>query len=247
MGATIWRHSNSVDESLSLGGNTFTSQPGITRGEISDGREPLVVKLPSSHAFPQMYRSISPATPVSWLQQFLDRDDNPDSLRVIYKGWVKSVKFVDDGTLAELYLESVISGFDEVLCDDTYCVGCQVPLFGTKCGLNRNDWKYEGTVSLVNGNQITVDGLWGGARGASWAVPGSVKFGDDWRQVHAQSGDVLTLPIPFYEDVDGETVTVYAGCDHTITACEEIFNNVVNYRGYPWVPTENVFMTGLQG
>lgn len=245
MGVTIWRHCNAVDTALLVSGNTFTGE-AITRGNISDARDELTIKLPGSHALPQMYKDIPPSTPVSILIQWLDRDDNPASLRVLYKGWVKSVKFTQDGQIAELYLESIVTGLDEELCNDTFCVGCQVPLYGTKCGLSKDDYDYSGAVTAVTGNVITVSGLSAAPRTATWALPGMVKLGDDWRQVFAQSGDDLTLSLPFYADALGETVTVYKGCDHTLTMCEADFDNVVNYRGFPYVPKQNVFVTGLQ-
>lgn len=245
MGATIWRHCNAVDTTLVVSSNTFTGA-AITRGDITDTREETTIKLPGSHAFPQMYKSIAPSTPVSVLVQWLNRNDNPGSLRVQYKGWVKSVKFTQDGQIAELYLESIISGLEEEICDETFCVGCQVPLYGTKCGLNKDDHDYSGTVSAVTGNVITVTGVSSAPRDGTWALPGMVLFGSDWRQVFAQDGDNLTLSLPFYADPLGETVIVYRGCDHTITACEDDFNNIVNYRGFPYVPKQNVFLTGLQ-
>jgi uncharacterized phage protein (TIGR02218 family) len=245
MGATIWRHCNTVDTALVVSGSTFTGE-AITRGDITDTRDELTIKLPGSHAFPQMYATIAPSTPASVLVQWLDRDDNPDSLRVAYKGWIKSVKFLSDGQIAELYLESIISGLEEEICDDTFCVGCQVPLYSTQCGMDKDDYDFSGAVTDVTGNTITILGLSDAPRSGTWALPGMVKYGDDWRQVFAQDGDVLTLSLPFYEDVDGETVVVYKGCDHTIETCEADFDNVINYRGCPYIPKQNVFITGLQ-
>ncbi len=245
MGATIWRHCNNVDDALVVSGNTFIGE-AITRGDITDTRDELTIKLPADHAYPALLIGICPSTPVSVLIQWLNRNSNPGSLRVIYKGWVKSVKFSDDGQIAELYLESIVSGLAEEICDDTFCVGCQVPLFSTQCGLNKEDFKYDGTVTVVDGNTITIPGLTTLLRPDGWALPGMVKFGSDWRQVFAQDEDVLTLSLPFYDDVEGETVTVYRGCDHTITMCNDDFDNAENYRGFPYMPKQNVFLTGLQ-
>jgi hypothetical protein len=61
----------------------------------------------------------------------------------------------------------------------------------------------------------------------------------------AQAGDVLTLILPFSVDMVGKVVTVYAGCDRSIAMCVAKFDNLNNFRGCPYVPTKNIFLTGL--
>ncbi len=34
----------------------------------------------------------------------------------------------------------------------------------------------------------------------------------------------------------GDTFTVYYGCDHTPGTCQSKFNNLANFRGFPYVP-----------
>ncbi|MCK9569085.1 phage BR0599 family protein [Candidatus Pacearchaeota archaeon] len=245
IGLSTWRIHNAVDETIVVGVNTFYPLAAMSHDAITDGTEPLAIRMPASHAIPQLYKTIAPSDKASLLIQWLDTEDNPASLRVRYKGWIKSVKFSDDGQIAEFMVESVVTSFEYSLCSDVYCTQCQVELFGTQCGLNREDHKFEGTVSEVSGNEITVPGLFAD-KGDQWAVPGTVKFGDDWRQVYKQEGDVLTLSVPFYEDVDGEDVVVYAGCNHTPNVCHGTFDNIVNFRGFPYIPTRNIFLTGLQ-
>jgi uncharacterized phage protein (TIGR02218 family) len=45
----------------------------------------------------------------------------------------------------------------------------------------------------------------------------------------------LTSPLPFIP-VGGDPFTAYPGCDHTQATCTGKFNNVVNFRGFPYVP-----------
>ena len=61
-----------------------------------------------------------------------------------------------------------------------------------------------------------------------------------------QDGDDLTLVLPFHEDVLSEDVSVYAGCDHTIATCLAKFANDINFGGCPYVPTKNIFITGVE-
>lgn len=35
----------------------------------------------------------------------------------------------------------------------------------------------------------------------------------------------------------GDTISVFAGCDHTLATCRAKFSNDIHFRGAPWVPT----------
>ncbi len=53
----------------------------------------------------------------------------------------------------------------------------------------------------------------------------------------AAAGSALALmyPLPF-APATGDAFTVYAGCDHTQGTCQGRFNNLANFRGFPYVP-----------
>lgn len=243
IGAQTWRAHNSVEATFSIGGNDFVAV-AINREKIGNGEGPLDITLPTSHAVPQSYIGSAPGQNATVTVQWLDRDDNPDSLRTIYKGILKSVKLVDDGKKAQLHAESIISSFKRQTPEDSFSPQCQAFLYDEHCTVSKASFSYSGTVTAVSGNTITVDGL--STEGAGWALAGYIAYGTDYRQVLAQSGDVLTMILPFVTDITGETVTVYAGCDHSASVCNSKFNNLVNHRGFPYVPTKNPFESGLK-
>jgi uncharacterized phage protein (TIGR02218 family) len=45
----------------------------------------------------------------------------------------------------------------------------------------------------------------------------------------------LSLPLPNVPGV-GDTFTAYAGCDKSQATCTSKFNNVINFRGFPFIP-----------
>lgn len=243
IGASIWRIHNSIDATISAGGNSF-SNGIIDRDKIGNGEGPLDITMPASHSVPQSYINSAPGQNATITVQWLDRDDDPASLRTIYKGILKAVKIVDDGTKAHLHAESIISSFKKETPEDSFSPQCQAFLYDSRCQVNQASFSHEGTVTSVSGNTITVDGL--SAKGAGWALAGYIAFGTDYRQVLAQDSNVLTVILPFGIGVTGETVTVYAGCDHSAATCESKFNNLVNHRGFPYVPTKNPFESGLK-
>ncbi len=253
LGTTTWQVNNSVDSVTVSGLGTFAPQAGVSRGDITDGEGPLEITIPASHAYPHLYRSIPPGLTTTITVYWLDREDNPASLRVIYKGMVKSVSVSRDGTTATLYLESIITSFDKEIPDETFAPQCQNFLYDTHCGVDKDNTAnyYDGTVTVVSSNIITVGGL-AIAKGAGWALPGYVSHAGttDYRQILAQSGDDLTLILPFTVSMVGQTVRVYAGCDHSHAVCISKFGasgseSGHNFRGCPFIPVKNPFETGI--
>ena len=51
---------------------------------------------------------------------------------------------------------------------------------------------------------------------------------------------VLFLPMPFDIQV-GDPVTITAGCDKTLATCRDTFDNILNFRGEPYVPGNDLF------
>lgn len=49
------------------------------------------------------------------------------------------------------------------------------------------------------------------------------------------AGFTLMYPLPSVP-AQGDTFTAYFGCDKTQSVCVRKFNNLVNYRGYPYIP-----------
>ena len=53
----------------------------------------------------------------------------------------------------------------------------------------------------------------------------------------AVAGTSLTLLYPLQSvPAAGDSFTVYFGCDHTPGTCQSKFNNLANFRGFPYVP-----------
>jgi hypothetical protein len=75
---------------------------------------------------------------------------------------------------------------------------------------------------------------------------GYVEFNGDYRTVVGQSGDDLTLILPFRSSPDGQSVIARAGCKLRIAEdCRDKFNNAERYGGFPYGPLINPFVSGL--
>jgi len=56
----------------------------------------------------------------------------------------------------------------------------------------------------------------------------------------------LMLPMPF-EIVAGDTYAATAGCNRAFETCQQRFNNVVNFRGFPNLPQSKIYRRGAEG
>ena len=57
------------------------------------------------------------------------------------------------------------------------------------------------------------------------------------------AGTSLTLMYPLPEPpAAGDAITVYQGCDHTMGTCGAKFDNLANFRAFPFVPPPQMAM-----
>jgi uncharacterized phage protein (TIGR02218 family) len=242
MGSDIWRMCNSID-SVTWSGDVYTPTI-IGRGNIQSGMEAMDIELPSNHPFPYQYATVAPGQTATLTIYRYHRAD-PSDVKIRYKGVVRTVSYTKQGRGAEIHVIPLTATFDKMIPDRTYQAACNNVLYDSDCKVVRPLFDYVGSVSAVSGSTITVGGLTA-AKGATWAEGGYVSHNTaDFRLVLSQATDVLTLNLPFYDDVTGTTVHVYAGCDHSAATCASKFSNADNFGGCPYVPTKNIFMTGL--
>lgn len=118
--------------------------------------------------------------------------------------------------------------------------GCLNTLFDKACTLDEVAARVTGTVSAVNGDGSLQTGL---AQATGFFDEGvlTITSGNNnnvVRKVKRQVSGALYLFAPFvFPVLAGTTFRVTPGCPKTKTVCNSKFSNVVNFRGFPYVPT----------
>jgi uncharacterized phage protein (TIGR02218 family) len=243
MGSTLYRMHDSIEPVVTYLGDDF-ERTQISRGSIATGQEYLEIKLPGSHPFTLKFTEIAPGQTASLTIQSFHRAD-PSDVRVIYKGVVRSVAFTQAMSHSALSLIPINDAFSKEIPERTFQAACNNVLFDPDCKVSSGSYSHIGAVSAITDNIVTVTGL-NAAKGTAWSTGGYLSYGVlDYRLVLEQSGDDCTLVLPFHESVLSENVSVFAGCDHTIAICLSKFANDINFGGCPYVPTKNIFITGL--
>jgi len=152
----------------------------------------------------------------------------------IWKGRMVSMNM--QGSEAEIVTEGLLSIIQRPALNARYQILCRHVLYGNFCGVTAATYKFVGTVDAVDGTALTITGLDAEANG--YYEGGYCKFGTyDFRTIVSHIGDDIVI----YNAVPGLVVTtavdVYPGCDHTETDCGTKYSNLVNYGGFPWIPS----------
>lgn len=248
LGASSYRYS-ACGRPITIGVDVYDPE-AIDRGGIEQSgersSETLEVRLPGTNAFVASFINVPPATPATVTILQIEPDETPTPIPIVlFKGFVQPVTFEDDGFQAILSVRSIEAARDRKAPRFSFGAQCQNALYDERCGANPLAHRHIGEVTNVLGPIITVDGL--AASGHDFrggmVTPGAIA---DPRMVISQSGDDLTMLLPFSESILGQTVECYAGCDHHIDGdCANVFFRVKEFNGFAFVPLRDVWRNGL--
>ncbi len=116
---------------------------------------------------------------------------------------------------------------------------CNHTLYDTGCGLSKAAYTVSGTTNAGATNVAIPNGL---AQAAGYFALGSLTYTGGAnsgisRTVKDYTPGYITLAYPLpHAPAAGDTFTVYPGCDLMQATCANKFNNVVHFRGFPFVP-----------
>ena len=249
IGGTVTRICSAEDD-ITVGGVTYTAHP-LERDDlkVEDGeRNALKLTVTTDLAFVGNYVSNVPAAEATVHIYRLQRGDTSDVVS-LYRGYVSNIVFKDAGRLAELAINPMRKRAKRPAPRCKYSGQCNNVLYDDLCGVVAGDPAYthtSGTVQSITGYVYEVSGA--AAFGDGFFAGGTLETaaGGDARMVIAHTGNSLTVTLPLESLAVGDLATVRAGCGHTVTDCQNKFNNLANYGGFPFVPSNNPFTDGIE-
>jgi uncharacterized phage protein (TIGR02218 family) len=155
----------------------------------------------------------------------------------LFQGRVSTVDHVGR-TQATLTVASDLVILDYDMPRNLFSATCLHVLYDSGCGVVRGTYSVDGSCG-AGSNSSTI--YWSGARAGD--AQGSLVFTSGAnanvrstiKSVGAGSLYNLMYPLPFAPTV-GDAFNVAYGCDHTQATCQSKFNNLANFRGFPFVP-----------
>lgn len=223
----------SAKSTITYDGNTY--QPAlIKRGSIDftteKGRNNLKLQTARDFAIADLFRVSPPSDVILLVVHRVHYGDTNGA--VVWSGRVLNCEW--SGSTASLNCEPVSSSLQRVGLRRLYQRQCPHVLYDSHtCKATKTP--ISATLSAVNGVLLTSSSFVSGLAG------GYLEFGSEKRFISQQNGNEITITNLLTSLVVGSVVTVYLGCDHTISTCLNKFNNADNYGGMPHIPTKNPF------
>jgi uncharacterized phage protein (TIGR02218 family) len=155
----------------------------------------------------------------------------------LFQGRVSTVDNVGR-TQATLTVASDLVILDYDMPKNVFSPTCLHTLYDAGCGIIRGTFSLDGVVGVGStSNAINFSAARAGdaqgslvfTSGANANVRATVK------SVAVGAAYNLMYPLPF-APAPGDTFNVAFGCDHTQATCQGKFNNLQNFRGFPYVP-----------
>lgn len=136
-----------------------------------------------------------------------------------------------------------------------YTYSCDADLGDSRCTVNLNDpsFKGSGTVSSIvaadrwfvsSGLDGFDNNLFTGGK-VTWTSGENAGRTSEVRLHTTRLGGVqIELWVPTGSPMQvGDEFTVTAGCDKQFGTCRFVFNNAINFRGFPWMPSNDRLMS----
>ncbi|UZT28611.1 tail assembly protein [Vibrio phage 033B] len=149
-----------------------------------------------------------------------------------------------NGDIIDVECESLYTTIQRPGLRARYAKTCRHELYDHACGIDYEASKVAGTVAAVdNVVNFTIPEAAGYPNGHFTA--GILDLGEEGgaRFITNHVGDLITInrPIPVMLN---QAVFIAPGCDHLRATCQDKFDNLLSFGGFPWIPDVNPFGGG---
>lgn len=172
----------------------------------------------------------------------------------IWQGKVRGVSWT--GSRATLQCDPMDKALGRATLRMGFGYSCGLRLFSAKCGASEAAWTYDVVIASLSTDGLTLTSPLFATQANGWWVRGEVYHPalDARQDIIAHTGSSITLRTSLPGAKVGDAVKVIRGCDHIWKRsdgswgdCHGVFNNAVNYGGWPFVSDKNPFESGLDG
>jgi uncharacterized phage protein (TIGR02218 family) len=246
-GATEYRYTN---RPYIVSDDTNTWLPSsIDNTEINQSNElakdPVKITLPRNNALAESFLAGSPEDITTVTIFRLHEGTDPVAY---WKGRVAGSSI--SGDAVTINCENIFTSMRRSGLRARYQRSCRHALYSKACGVVIGDYEETATATAASGYTVTID--ISPAPPSGYFNGGILDDGFGKRYITNHSGDTLTLMSPSRYlisemDVAGIAITLYPGCNHTMSDCVDKFDNLNNYGGFPYIPSKNPFANEITG
>lgn len=234
----------SAEQPVDFSGGTYLPVP-INHGAISASgtldKARLTVTTASSTDISELFR-VYPPSEVVGLIIFQGHANDPDGQFVpAWSGRILGCSWGESNEVS-LSAEPISTSLKRPGLRMPYQYGCPHALYGDQCRASKTAATLTVTAQSVNRSTVTLPAGWSAT--PDKFVGGIAEWTESGRRairtiLQVQAGQVLLLGGGSGDLTTGMTLTVAKGCNHQLDDCETVHNNVQNFGGCNWIPTEN--------
>lgn len=240
-GSIFWRYTSAAHP-ITMVGQVFEPEY-IKRSAINQtdeiSKNGLKLTFHLSNSFAHSFLGFAPEQITTVIIYRGHYDDSASEFVAYWKGRILSAK-VDEQEIT-LDCESVFSSLKRPGLRARFERACRHTLYSTQCGLSMSSYAVEGIIQGVSTVNLTI--------GAAASYPDSYFTGGvvqsatgDLRFIVYHIGDHIKVSRVFNTAIGNTLVLLYPGCDKSKNTCINKFNNVLNFGGFPYIPSKNPFV-----
>jgi hypothetical protein len=211
-------------------------------GKVTDSG--VVLTVDKTLDFLNEFRVIVPARSVLINIKRKHRGDdgnNPANIELVFTGRIRGVVPKQDVT--EVICESFGTSVKRAGLRLGFQVGCNYFVYDSGCGVSSAAYAVSGTALDIDDAVVTcpeasayVDGYFNN---------GYLEYGNYFYHIVNHVGDTLTLLTGLEGALEGDSVTIYPGCDGSLNTCWDKFNRGLDHGGFPFSPADDIYTEGL--
>lgn len=245
-GVVHWRYTN-ADREIHFGGVTW-KPIAISRGEIEQGPEikkiGTKIKAPRTIELYDQFRVAPPGSAIGCTIFTYHYGDGEGADKVLPEWTGRIISVVRKESYVELVGEPAYLSMKTMGLRRNWQRSCPHVLYGKGCKVVKELYKVDGTVQDIVGITLTVPEA--GLHPDFYFEGGFVEWTDaqgfvEYRTIESHIGQLLTVSYSLYKLIEGQSVRLYPGCDHTTTMCNGRYGNILNYGGTPYIPQKNPY------
>ena len=160
---------------------------------------------------------------------------------VIFNGCVSQVtKNTENNELLNILISPLTSCFNHSI-GELFSPFCRECLGSKKCGINIENYGTRGKILKI----LSHDCFYGDHLTNNSVQKGYYKYG----LIKFLNGNLAGICVQIKDEIEGtiyllkdtkllsvnDEYIIYAGCDKTMTTCKNKFNNIINFRGEPFI------------
>lgn len=229
-------------------GVTYSPTPVMRDSVNASGtldKSSLSIRLPRDIELSEEFRVWPPPQPMTLIIRQGHLTDVADEFLVCWSGRVLSVG--REGDECVITAEPVSSSLRRPGLRRHYQIGCPHALYsiGTgMCNASEAAATVSATVASKSGTSLTLNSGWEGAFDPTKFVEGMIKWTNsngmvEARKILSVTGNVLAIGGLLRDLEASDTVSVILGCNHQMSDCADLHNNIQNHGGCPWIPLVN--------